>query len=206
MAVPTSAGAAPAGRHLPMSVRNIKTQAVIIASMLGVLWAGAGADFLLAGRLAQYGIVPRTELGLRGVVFAPFLHAGFAHLLANSAPFAVLGWCVMLRRTSDILWVTLCAMLVGGMGTWLLGASGTLHIGASGVVFGYLGFLVARGYFERSVGAILVSAAVALAYGGMLWGVLPGQAGISWEGHLFGCLGGMLAARLLARRAAPAAD
>lgn len=85
-----------------------------------------------------------------------------------------------------------------GLGTWLFGSPG-LHLGASGLVFGWMVFLLVRGFFVRSLGQILVAAALFLYWGGMLWGVLPGQPGVSWEGHLFGALGGLLAAWLVAR-------
>jgi membrane associated rhomboid family serine protease len=89
-------------------------------------------------------------------------------------------------------------MLVGGLGTWLIGSPG-VHVGASGLIFGYLGFLLARGYFERNFPSILLAIVVGSLYGGAIWGVLPTQPGISWEGHLFGFIGGVLAARFLAR-------
>jgi membrane associated rhomboid family serine protease len=96
--------------------------------------------------------------------------------------------------------VTIISVVVGGLGVWLFGGRGTVHIGASGVVFGYLGFLLLRGYFERSAGSILFSLMIFVLYGGLVWGILPWQQrGISWEAHLFGFLGGVLAARLLAR-------
>ncbi|MBC7404308.1 MAG: rhomboid family intramembrane serine protease [Cytophaga sp.] len=179
---------------------EIKTHGTILACFVGTMWCVACVDFFIGGQLRQYGIVPRTQLGLRGVFFAPFLHANFAHLIANTLPLISLGWFVMLRRTGDFYWVTVMAMLIGGLGTWLIGASHSVHIGASGVVFGYLGFLISRGYFERSLLSVLASGVIAFVYGGLLWGVLPGQNGISWEGHLFGSIGGMLAARKLAKK------
>ncbi len=97
------------------------------------------------------------------------------------------------------LGVSLLVILLGGLGVWLFGASG-YHIGASGLIFGYIGYLLARGYFERSVGSLAVAVIVALVYGGALWGVLPGQPGISWQGHLFGAIGGVVAARALSER------
>jgi membrane associated rhomboid family serine protease len=182
------------------SVRNIKLQIVLLSSFLGLMWATECLNILVNGQLDQYGIVPRTELGLRGILFAPFLHLNFPHLIANSVPFLILGWLVMLRRTSDFLWVTAIVMLVGGLGTWSIAPGNTLHIGASGVVFGYLGYLVSRGYFERRLISILLSVAVGIIYGSLIWGVLPGQIGISWQSHLFGLLGGILAARILVYR------
>lgn len=173
----------------------ISIQAKVLAVLIGIMWLEEVVDFVLQGALNQFGIVPRNLTGLRGIVFAPFLHANFTHLFANTLPFACLAWFVMLRRMRDFVMVSLLVMLIGGFGTWLSGASNSVHIGASGLIFGYLGFLLARGFFERSWIAVLLSVAVAFAYGGALWGVLPGQAGISWQGHLFGFVGGVLAAK-----------
>ena len=112
----------------------------------------------------------------------------------------VLGAFVMMRRKRDLAIVSALAALVGGLGTWLIAPAATVHVGASILVFGYLGYLLARGVVERKLGSILGSLVVFFLYGGALFGVLPGQAGISWQGHLFGFLGGALAAKLLAKR------
>lgn len=137
---------------------------------------------------------------MRGILFAPFIHGDFSHLIANTVPFLTLGWLVMLQRTSDFFTVTAWTMLVGGMGVWLLGAPRSVHIGASVLIFGYLGFLLLRGYFQRNVPSIFLSIVVALAYGSLIWGVLPSQPGISWQGHLFGFIGGAIAARYIAKK------
>jgi len=182
-------------------VREIKTQATILGGFVALIWTVEILDLLLlGGALNAYGIRPRSIIGLRGIIFAPFLHGGLAHVAANTIPFLTLGWLVMLRETSDFFVVTGVTMLVSGLGTWLFGSPNSIHIGASGLVFGYLGFLLLRGYFERSVTAILFSLIVGAFYGGLVWGVLPLQFGISWQGHLFGFIGGGLAARLLSRR------
>jgi len=171
-----------------------------LAGFVGLAWAVYFANAIFfGGRLIALGIVPHNVIGLRGILFAPFLHGSLAHLAANTAPFLVLGWLVMLRRTGDFYTVSAAAMLSAGLGTWVFGAPGSLHIGASGVIFGYLGFLLARGYFERSLRAVLLSVAVGFLYGGMIWGVLPGQPMVSWQGHLFGFIGGIAAARSLRR-------
>lgn len=166
------------------------------------MWAEEIADQLLGGRLDALGIVPRTELGLRGLLFAPFLHVGFAHLIANSVPFAVLGFLVALRSLLRFALVTLTVMLLGGLGVWLFAPAFTVHLGASILVFGYLGYLLARGFYERSAAAILVALGVLLLYGTALWGVLPLTPGVSWQAHLFGFLAGALSARWTASRAA----
>ncbi len=179
-------------------VNEVKSQVAILGGLVALMWGLEILDLFLGGALNQFGIRPRSLIGLRGILFAPFLHGNLLHLIANTVPFVILGWLVMLRRTSDFWTVSLIVMLVAGLGTWLFAPPWTNHIGASGVVFGYLGFLLSRGYFERRIGSIVTSVVVGLLYGGMIWGVLPGQIGISWQGHLFGFIGGIIAARLLA--------
>lgn len=182
-------------------VSEIKTQGAILGGFVGSMWVTEGVDnVLFRGGLDRYGIQPRSVEGLLGVLAAPFLHGGFGHLMANTIPLIVLGFFIMLRRKRDLLYVSLISGLVGGLGTWLIGGANSVHIGASILVFGYLGYLLFLGVFERRFWTILGSAAVFFLYGGALWGVLPGNPGISWEGHAFGLLGGIFAARLLAVR------
>jgi len=177
---------------------ELKTQVTILGSFVALMWVLELVDVILLRQgLNIYGIIPREIIGLRGILFAPFLHGGLAHLISNTIPFLLLGWFVMLQETSEFFIVTPIVMLVSGLGVWLLGAPG-VHIGASGVIFGYLGFLLARGFFERNLPSILLSLIVGSLYGGLIWGVLPTQPGVSWEGHLFGFIGGVLAARFLA--------
>jgi membrane associated rhomboid family serine protease len=179
---------------------TLKLHAWLLGSMVAVMWVLEIVDQgVLGGALDAYGIHPRQVDGLAGIAFAPFLHLGFAHLASNTVPFLIFGWLILLHAVRDFVLVTLLAIVVGGVGTWAIGAPG-VHIGASGVVFGYFGFLLLRGWFRRSIGSILLSLAVGAAYGGLIFGVLPGQAGISWEGHLFGFAGGALGAYALARR------
>lgn len=180
---------------------ELKTQVIVLGGFITLIWILEIVDVtFLRGLLNFYGIIPRTIIGLRGIVFAPFLHGGLAHVAANTMPFLVLGWLIMVRETKDFFVVTAITMLVSGFGTWLTASANTIHIGASGIIFGYLGFLLLRGYFERSFSAILFSVIVGVLYGGLIWGVLPLQIGISWQGHLFGFIGGGIAARLLAKR------
>ncbi|MGB2924659.1 MAG: rhomboid family intramembrane serine protease [Limnothrix sp.] len=152
---------------------------------------------LWRGGLDIFGIIPREPIGLRGVVLAPFLHGDFQHLIANSFPFTILGFLVMFNKTKDFFSVTFITSLVGGLGVWLFAAPNSVHIGASILIFGYLGFLLFRGYFQRDIPSIALSLIVFFFYGGVLWGVLPTTPGVSWEGHLFGLLGGIVAARML---------
>jgi len=182
---------------------EFKTQITVLLGLVVLLWAIEAVDvFVFRGALDQwFGIRPRSLSGLWGILFAPFLHGSFSHLLANTVPLVTLGWLVMLRRTSDWLSVSVVAAVCSGLGTWLIGAPFSTHIGASGVIFGYFGFLLLRGYFERSFVAIAFSMLVTFLYGGIILGTLPffNAPNISWEGHLFGFLGGALAAWLLSQ-------
>jgi membrane associated rhomboid family serine protease len=178
--------------------RELKLQATVLFSLVAFMWAIEIVDLLVfGGALDGWGVRPRSVVGLRGILFAPFLHGGFAHLIANTGPLLILGWLVMWRETHHFFLVAAIGSLVGGLGIWLIGASASVHIGASIIVFALLGHLLLRGWFDRRLLPILGSVAVAVLYGGMLFGLFPGQTGISWEGHLFGFAGGGLAARLL---------
>lgn len=171
-----------------------------LVSLVTLLWAIQFVNYgLFGGRLILRGIQPRQVEGLQGIFWAPLLHGGFNHLMANTLPLLTLGGLIMLGEAADFWPVTILSALVAGLGTWLVGGPNSVHIGASGVVFGYLGYLLLRSYFERSVFAITASILVIVFYGGFLWGVLPNQPGVSWESHLFGFIGGSLTAWLLAK-------
>jgi membrane associated rhomboid family serine protease len=175
----------------------------LVLALLGAMWLFELLDLALDHRLDQYGIEPRDPDGLVGVVAAPFLHAGFGHLIANSVPFVVLGIIIGLQGVARVVGVTAIVMLVSGVGTWLVGPENSIHIGASGVVFGYATYLLARGVFNRSAGEIAIGVGVALVWGTALAGGLVPQEGVSWQGHFFGAVGGVVAARVFARRARP---
>ncbi len=179
--------------------RTVKQQVTTLGTWVGAFWVSFVVNGMLGGVLTQFGIIPRSVTGLRGILFAPFLHGNLAHLIANTLPFLALGWMVMLRDARHFVPVTLFAMLGAGLFSWLLGAPGSVHIGASGVVFGYLGFLLLAGVYTRSVGSILLSLLTAGLWGGLVLGIAPGEAGVSWQGHLGGFIGGILAARAYRR-------
>lgn len=175
--------------------QRLKTQATILFGVVAVFWLLEGIDWLIfRGALDSLGIVPRTAIGLRGIIFAPLLHGNFAHLAANTLPFLILGWLVMLQGRGLFSAVTLLTALIAGVGTWLFGPGNTVHIGASGIVFGYFGFLLLWAYYRRSLGTILLAALLLIFYGGLLWGIIPQGNGISWQSHLFGLIGGGVAA------------
>ena len=174
--------------------------------MLLVLWGcHALNSIVLGGQLRQLGIQP-WQSPLWHVLSAPFVHANWDHLVANSVPLLVLGTLINLRGVRQFWLVSIIAGLISGLGIWLVAPShsypgvAAVHMGFSGVIFGYLGALLFIGWFERSAFSILLSIVTIFGFGGMVGGVLPGQAGVSWQGHLFGFLGGVAAAYFTARR------
>lgn len=182
------------GRTLPQLVTRV------VGGSLGLMWLVEVFDtFAFDDQLQTHGIEPRQLDGLEGVVFAPVLHAGWAHISSNSIPFLVLGGLAMTYGLRRWFIATGFITVVAGVLTWLMARSGN-HIGASILVFGYFGFLLGMAWFERSFKAIGIAVVVAVLYGGLIWGVLPSDSGVSWEGHLFGALAGVMAARLLAGR------
>lgn len=175
---------------------------MIIAAFTGVLYLTEAVDTVLQGALDAEGIRPRQLDALDGVLWAPLLHGGWQHLVANTVPVLVLGFFALAGGIGQFVAVTATIWLVGGLGTWLIGSPG-VHLGASGLIFGWLVFLLVRGFFARSLTQILLAVVLFAFWGGVLWGVLPGTPGVSWEGHLFGAVGGLIAARLIARADRP---
>jgi membrane associated rhomboid family serine protease len=176
-----------------------RTAIGIVIALVALMWALEVVDVALDHRLDRYGIEPRDPDGLDGVVAAPFLHVGFGHLIANTIPFVVMGVVIAFEGPLRLVGVTAIVAIVSGLGTWLSAPENTIHLGASGVVFGYATYLIARGLFNRRAGELAIGAGVAVLWGGALLGGLEPQRGISWQGHLFGALGGLLAAWALAR-------
>ena len=152
-------------------------------------------DQLSGSRLQRAGgLEPRQTDDLGGILFAPLLHGPWTHLMANTVPLLVFGFLLLLAGVRRWLAVTAVVWLVGGIGVWLTGGAGTVHVGASVLIFGWLVYLLLRGFFSGHPGQLALGVLLLLLYGGVLWGVLPGQPGVSWQGHLFGAVGGGLAA------------
>lgn len=169
----------------------------LLVVFVAVLWAVQAVNWASGYALNRaLGLVPRQLDGLRGILAMPLLHGGFGHLAANTPPLLVMG-ALLASTAGRAIWsATALIVLLGGGLVWLLGAP-AIHIGASGLIFGWFGYLVTRGLWDRAPLALGVALAVALFYGSMIWGVLPGQPGVSWESHLFGALAGAIAAFVL---------
>jgi len=173
---------------------------VLVLLLLAAMWILEILDAFLFLNLDRFGIVAHDPEGLLGVPLAPFLHAGFGHLMANSLPLLVLGIMAAIRGAGRFVAASVIIVFVSGVGVWLTSAPYYVTVGASGLVFGYFGYVVARGLFDRHSLDIALGVVVAVLYYSLLWGVLPSQPGVSWQGHLFGLIGGVLAAWILRRR------
>nr|WP_243870099.1 rhomboid family intramembrane serine protease [Streptomyces liangshanensis] len=163
---------------------------------VALLWLLEVVDTATGGALDTYGLSPRSFGELRDVIPMAFLHHGFEHLASNTVPLLVLGFLAALGGIRRFAAVVLTIMVVGGLGVWLTAADHSNTVGASGVVFGLLGYLLVRGFVNRSAVDLVVGLVVLAVYGSVLWGVLPTDPSISWQGHLFGLVGGVLAAFL----------
>lgn len=165
----------------------------IVLWIIALLWIIHLLGYV-APHIRYMGIHPREESGLLGIVTAPFLHVNFSHLLANSTSLLIFGLLLILLEPKRFLAILMAIAVLGGLVTWLLARGGTNHIGASGVIFGMFGYLLLFGIFIRKIEFILVSILIAFFYGGMLQGILPQSANISWESHLFGFAAGIVVA------------
>jgi membrane associated rhomboid family serine protease len=169
-----------------------------VAAMAAVMWLVEVYD-AVGGNPDGEGIRPRDADGLVGVVASPFLHGSWGHLIGNTIPFVVLGLAIAIGGLARVAAVTGIVALVGGLGTWLTAPSNSVVIGASGVIFGYATYLITRGIYTRQALHLLGGLLVLAVYGTtLLFGLVP-TPGVSWQAHLFGGIGGVVAARVLHR-------
>lgn len=174
---------------------------IVVGGLLALMWALEGLDTVTAKALDNFGIEPRKLSDLPNILWAPLLHFGWGHLIANSVPFLVLGVVTYLSGPVKWLVTTVISTIISGLTAWLLAPVYSFTAGASGVIFGYLTYLLVRGIFSRKVGQIVIAVVVLAVYGSVLLGVFPTAAGVSWQAHLGGAIGGILAAWLLHSRA-----
>lgn len=175
---------------------ELRFRAGALLSLVAIMWIVWVLSLIAPGAVVSFGIVPRTFGTLSGIITAPFVHLALQHLLANTIPLVILGALLLLKGAGELVYVVVTTALIAGAGTWLFGSPGTIHFGASGIVFGFIGFLLFRAAFDRKISSILITIVVAVMYGSSLgWAIFP-EEGISWSGHFFGFVGGIVAARV----------
>ena len=192
--LPAKAAEHPVNRVLPP---NPKQAAIVVAGFTALLYLIELVDAILPTDLDRFGIHPRSLSGLLGIIWAPLLHHGWGHLAANTLPVLIFGFLAMSIGLRQWIAVTATIWLVSGIGVWLIGGAG-VTVGASGLALGWLTFLLVRGLFTRSFLQLGIGLVLLFYWGSTLFGVLPGNPGISWQGHLFGAAAGVLAAWLVA--------
>ncbi len=175
----------------------------LLAAIVGLMWLVEVINTIDSNRLDSDGIFSRSVSHLWGILTAPFIHVSFQHLISNTVPFVFMGLIIALRGATRLALVTLIVIVVGGLGTWLIGPANTSTVGASGVVFGYAAYLISRGFFDRSLLELLTGAVVGVVWGGALLASIVPHYGISWQGHVCGAVGGVVAAWLLRREREP---
>ena len=180
-------------RDRSILLKRLSTLGLFVAA----LWAVHAVNWLLGYQLnPRLGLIPRQTAGLDGILGMPMLHGSFSHLMSNTPPLLLMGTLLAATTTRALTALNAIIVLLGGGLVWLFGNS-AIHVGASGLIFGWFGFLVVRGLVDRSLVTLGTAVVVGVLYGSILWGVLPGQPGVSWEAHLFGALAGAVAAVLL---------
>ncbi len=186
---------------------RLMTAALWGGGFVALIWVIEILDAIMNQRLDNNGVRPWTFDGLWGIVFAPVLHDDWAHIISNTVPAFVLTFVIVMSsgtmrwlEATAIIWVT------AGVGTWLIGGLNTNHVGASSLVFGWVAFLVLRGVFAKKFSEIAIGVVIAAVYGYLIWGVLPSNNGVSWQGHLCGVIGGIIAAVILGRRSVQERD
>lgn len=174
-----------------MKIHQTDVRHIGLASfgLIALLWVILLFSHILP--LRELGVRPRSIAGLIGIPLSPFLHADKSHLLANTGALLILGWILFALEGRRMFVITAIIIFFGGLGTWLIGRGDSIHLGASGLIYGMFGYILAAGIYKRSVASIIGAIVVLLLYGGMIWGVLPTQPHVSWEGHLCGFLAGI---------------
>lgn len=188
-------------RRLPPEKRRQSLEGLILlAAIVAVMWFLEAINAVDHNALDNAaGIVPRNVDHVWAIFTAPFLHYSWTHLTDNTIPFVFMGVIIALRGAARLALVTLIVVVIGGLGTWLIAPAGTETVGASGIVFGYATYLFARGLFDHSVLEVLIGIVVGVVWGAALVASIVPQQGISWQGHVCGAIGGVVAAYLLAR-------
>ena len=185
---------------LPVGTKDeARVGIAVLAGIVALMWILEVINTIDSNNLDQDGIISRNVSHLWGILTAPFLHVSFAHLIGNTVPFVFMGVIIALRGALRLIVISLIVIVVGGLGTWLIGPSNTYTVGASGLVFGYATYLFARGFFDKNVVEVLIGLVVGVVWGGTLLSALHPQGGVSWQGHVCGAIGGVVAAWFMAQ-------
>jgi membrane associated rhomboid family serine protease len=189
----------PAREPSPRRGQTQREGLLVLAGIVGLMWLLEVVNTIDSNQLDRDGIWARNFGHLWGIFTAPFLHVSFQHLIANTIPFVFMGVIIALHGAKRLALVTLIVVVVGGLGTWLIAPSHSITLGASGLVFGYATYLLVRGLFDRSVVEVLIGIVVGVVWGGALLSSLVPHYGVSWQGHVSGAIGGIVAAYVLRR-------
>src|SRR3984957_19284427 len=184
-----------------MTLRKFRDALIVMGAFLAVIWILQVVNWADGYRLdSEFGILPEHVSRLPDVFTAPFLHFSWQHIEGNSVPLFVLGVLAAYRSIGRFLLVSLIVAVTSGMAVWLFQASNELTVGASGLIFGYFGYVLVRGFFDRNFVDIGVGLVAGVLYWTILEVAIPGTPGVSWIGHLGGLVGGILAAWLVRSR------
>lgn len=171
---------------------------IVMAGFLTVLWGVQIANAANDYAFNRFGLQPRSVAGLWGILTQPFLHESWGHLLSNTVPLAAIGWTLLLSGWRVFCFVTAVVIVLGDFLTWLVAPSGQVIVGASGLVFGWLGYLLARAYFTRRFKWIVTAIALLVFFGTLLGSLLPTvDARVSWQSHVTGFVVGVFVGWLL---------
>lgn len=185
-----------------MTLRTFRNALIVMGAFLALIWILQVINWADGYRLdMDLGIYPDNVGKLEDIFTAPFLHVSWQHIEGNSVPLFVLGVLAAYRSIARFFFVTFIAAVTSGMAVWLFQSSHTVTVGASGLIFGYFGYVLLRGFFDRSFVDIGVGLVAGVLYWTILEVAIPGTPGVSWIGHVGGLVGGVLAAWLL--RSAP---
>lgn len=160
---------------------------------VGIIWIIKAIEVVTFRDFSDYGLIPRTYIGLRGIFLAPLIHGNLPHLISNSLPLLILGIITFHFYRKIAFEIFIWVYLLTGICVWIVGEN-AVHVGASGIIYGFASFIFFSGIFRREGRALLLALLVGLVYGGIVWGILPGQPGVSWQYHLYGALTGALCA------------
>jgi membrane associated rhomboid family serine protease len=159
------------------------------------MWVVYLLSLILNEDFSRLGLLPRNLIGLMGIITSPLIHADFSHLISNTIPLVILGWILFSFYPKVAVVLFFFIYLITGLFVWIF-ARPVYHIGASGLVYGFVSFLFFSGIFRRDNTSIALALVITFLYGGLVWGMIPGWKGISWESHLFGAVTGLIAAYL----------